>query len=280
MTGGSSDAMTPRRAPLLALRAGEGDARFTTDVPEPLCVGPPGRQFLFGGIALAAAIEAMERRTGLPAIFASLQFIAQARPGDRLHFDADLAADGRSTRQCGVTGRCGEALFVQGHGACGRRDDAAQHQGAPPPAVAPPDACPERSVARLLSSNLNALLEFRLAEGEFPDRAGWTGPGGADLACWVRPRDDARLDRRRLAVIADCAALALAGALGRPASGSSLDNMIRFTAEPTGMWALVRMRVEAIGDGVAHVATRLFAQDGTLLAVAGQSMLLRTGGTG
>jgi acyl-CoA thioesterase len=280
MTGGSADAMMPRRAPLLALRAGEGDARFTAGVPEPLCVGPPGRQFLFGGIALAAAIEAMERRTGLPAIFASLQFIAQTRPGDRLRFDVVLAADGRSVRQCGVTGWCGEALFVQGHGACGRRDAAVLHQGVVRPAVAPPAACPERSVARLLSSNLNALLEFRLAEGEFPDRAGWTGPGDAELSCWIRPRDGAPLDRRRLAVIADCAALALPGALGRPASGSSLDNMIRFTAAPAGTWVLARMRVEGIGDGVAHVATHLFAEDGALLAVAGQSMLLRTGGAG
>ncbi|HMO75623.1 MAG TPA: thioesterase family protein [Sphingopyxis sp.] len=272
--------MTERRAPLLSLRAGAGDVGCAASIPEPLCVGPPGRQFLFGGIALAAAIEALERRTGLPAIFASLQFLAQARPGNRLRFDTELAADGRSTRQCRVTGWRGETMFVQGHGACGRRDDPALHQGAPMPVVPAPEQCPERSVARLLSSNLNALLEFRLAAGAFPDRADWTGQGGVDLLCWVRARDGAPLDRRRLAVIGDCAALALAGALGRPASGSSLDNMIRFTAEPKGKWTLAQMRVEGVGAGIAHVATRLFSEEGTLLALAGQSMLLRNGGTG
>ena len=274
MRGESAEVMT---AGLLALRAGAGDMSFAADVPEPLCVGPPRRQFLFGGIALAAAIDAMERRSGRPAIFAAVQFIAQAHPGDRLRFDTELAADGRSTRQCRVTGWRGETMFVQGHGACGGRNDPAAHQGAPMPAVPPPESCPERSVARLLSSNLNALLEFRLAGGEFPDRAEWTGRGGADLLCWVRPRCGAVFDRRRFAVVADCAALALAGALGGPAGGSSLDNSSRFTAEPAGEWALAEMRVEGAGGGIAHVATRLFAEDGTLLALAGQSMLLRTG---
>src|SRR3546814_2908459 len=67
---------------------------------------------------------------------------------------------------------------------------------------------------------------------------------GIYVRFWGRSRKGARLDRRLLAVIADCAALALAGALGRPASGSSLDNAIRFLAEPVSEWTLARMRVE------------------------------------
>src|SRR3546814_19071636 len=110
------------------------------------------------------------------------------------------------------------------------------------PAVPPPEACPERSVARLLSSNLNALLEFRLAGGEFPDRAEWEGRGGIDLLCWVRSRNGARLDRRLLAVIADYAPLALAGALGRPARGSRPDNAIPFLAAPVSAWPHARGR--------------------------------------
>ena len=279
MPGGYAEAVRAA-AGLLALSARADGESFAASVPEPSCVGPPGRQFLFGGVALAAVVEAMERRAGQPATFAAVQFLTQVRPGDRLRFDAALAADGRTVRQCGITGWCGDTLFLQGHGACGGRDDLAAHQGAAMPAVPPPEACPERSVARLLSSNLNALLEFRLAGGEFPDRAEWEGRGGIDLLCWVRSRNGARLDRRLLAVIADCAALALAGALGRPASGSSLDNAIRFLAEPVSEWTLARMRVEGIGNGIAHVSTRLFAQNGALLAVADQSMLLRAATTG
>src|SRR3546814_13373919 len=79
------------------------------------------------------------------------------------------------------------------------------------------EALPQRSVGGRLSANVNAVLECRPAGGELPDRAEWEGRGGMDLLCWVRSRNGARLDRRLLAVIADCAALALAGALGRPA---------------------------------------------------------------
>src|SRR3546814_4688604 len=89
----------------------------------------------------------------------------------------------------------------------------------------------------------------------------WSSDVCSSDLCWVRSRNGARLDRRLLAVIADCAALALAGALGRPASGSSLDNAIRFLAEPVSEWTLARMRVEGIGNGIAHVSTRLFRSE-------------------
>ncbi|WP_260583720.1 acyl-CoA thioesterase [Sphingopyxis sp. PET50] len=267
--------MTAPLSALLELGAGSDGCAFAAAVPERLCVGQADRRFLFGGIALAACIEAMERRTALPAIFASVQFIAAAHGGDALLFETDVAAGGRSVRQCGLTARREGEIFLQGHGACGRREGDRGYPEPCVPRVPPPGQCPERSVARLLSSNMQALLEFRLAAGELPDRAGWTGEGGAELACWVRPRDGSPIDRRLLAVIADCAALALPGALGRPASGSSLDNMIRFLAEPDGDWVLAMMRVEGIGDGFAHVGTRICSPAGVPLALASQSMALR-----
>ena len=269
--------MSGQAAALLTLASGAKEGVCLAEVPEPLCVGRPGHQFLFGGIGLAAAIDAMERRTGRPAIFASAQFLTQARPGDALCFDTAIVADGRMVRQCHVTASRDGAAFLHVHGACGGRDDAAAYRGVAMPMVPPPDACAGRSVARRLSSNLNALLEFRLASGAIPDRADWTGPGGVDLACWTRARCGAGLDRLLLAVIADCAALALDGALGRPASGSSLDNNIRFLAEPTGAWVLAAMQVDGIHHGLAHVTTRLFSEQGALLAVAAQTMRLRSG---
>jgi acyl-CoA thioesterase len=269
--------MSVRAAALLTLAAVPDDGLFLADVPEPLCVGPPDRQFLFGGIALAAAIEAMERRTGRPAIFASAQFLTQARPSDPLRLEAGIVADGRLVRQCGVTAWQQGAPFLHVHGACGGRDDAVEYRGAAMPVVPPPDACAGRSVARRLSSNLNALLEFRLASGAIPDRADWEGSGGTGLACWIRARCGAPLDHLLLAVIADCAALALDGALGRPTSGSSLDNVIRFLAEPAGEWVLAAMKVDGIHQGIAHVTTQLFSEQGVPLAVATQTMRLRTG---
>lgn len=258
---------------LLELTPGAPPGSWRTTVPQHLCVGSGERTFLFGGIALAACIEAMERECGAPALYAAGQFLSAARAGDELRFSA--RGEGGSLRQCSFEADRDGPVFLRGIGGCGRRGEATTHQGTLAPALPAPPDCPERSVARLLSSNIQALLEFRLAAGVLPDRAGWTAPGGQDLACWVRARDGSPLDRRLLAVMADCAALAVPGALGRPASGSSLDNTIRFTAPPQGEWALAATRVEAVRDGLVHTRTRLFAQDGTLLALASQTMVLR-----
>lgn len=267
--------MPARAATLLALSVGADAGSLLAEVPESLCVGPPEHRFLFGGIALAAAIEAMERRTGRSALFASAQFLTWARPGDAISFETEIVADGRMVRQCRVTGRCGQRAFLHVQGACGGRDAAIANRDAAMPAVPPPDACPGRSLAWRLSTNLNALLEFRVASGAIPHRTGWTGPGGVDLACWIRPRCGAPLDRGWLTVVADCAFLALDDALGPSTRGSSLDNAIRFIASPIGEWVLAAMHVDGGENGIAHIATRLFSEDGMLLAVAGQTMRLR-----
>lgn len=261
---------------LLNLAQADTPDRFRTQVPPQLCVGSGERVFLFGGIALAAAMEAMERASGLPASHAAAQFLVPAIPGSELEIQVRSA--GGSLRQCAVEATASGTPFLRVTGACGRRADGTAYQGSAPPAVAQPADCPERSVARLLSSNLQALLEFRLAAGVLPDRAGWSAEGGQDLACWVRARDGALLDRRLLTVIADCAALAVPGALGRPASGSSLDNAIRFVAPPQGEWVLFATRIEAVLDGLVHTRSRLFSEDGRLLALASQTMALRLWG--
>ena len=268
--------MTPVTAsPLLRLHAAT-DGSLLASVPEPLCVGRPGETFLFGGCAFAAGIEAMERLTGLPVIVASAQFAAKARPGEQLGFVPELTADGRVLRQARVALQVGSRPFAWMHGAFGRRNEPTLHQGEAMPVVPGVADCPVHSVARLLSSNVNNLFEFRLAAGQLPDREDWLGDGGQDLACWVSLRSGGFISRLVLPVIADCAAIALPGALGRPATGTSLDNAIRVVAEPECATVLAATRIEGIRDGVAHVTTRIFAPDGRLLAVAQQSLILRT----
>lgn len=258
---------------LLDLLPGDGSGTFVATVPERLCVGSGERTFLFGGIALAACIEAFEHTSKAPAAFISGQFLTQARPDEGLSIS--IRSEGGSLRQGQVDASVGAKVFLRAIGVCGRRASSAEHQGSLCPDVPLPLECPERSVARLLSSNMQALFEFRLASGVLPDRAGWQAPGGQDLACWIRVRDGSPLDRRLLAVMADCAALAVPGALGRPASGSSLDNAIRFACQPEGQWVLAVTRVEAVLDGLVHTRSQLFAEDGQLLGLASQTMVLR-----
>lgn len=259
---------------LLDLREGP-DGAFTATIPERLCVGVPGATFLFGGSAFATGIAAMERLTGLPVIVASAQFVDKARPGEEAVFAPVLSAAGRALAQARVAASATGRDFARMQGAFGRRSEPTVHPGEPMPQVPPPADCPQRSVARLLSSNVNAVLDFRLAAGQLPDRADWQGPGGQDLACWVALRSGEPVTRLVLPVIADCAAISLPGALGRPASGTSLDNVIRIVADADCPIVLSVTRVEAVRDGIAHLGTRIYAPDGTLLAIAQQSMILR-----
>src|SRR3546814_16098568 len=97
MPGGYAEAVRAA-AGLLALSARADGESFAASVPEPSCVGPPGRQFRFGGVALAAVVEAMERRAGPPATFAAVHFLTPVRPGGPPPFHTHPAAAGPTAR--------------------------------------------------------------------------------------------------------------------------------------------------------------------------------------
>jgi acyl-CoA thioesterase-2 len=244
-------------------------------IPEHLCVGASADPFLYGGSGLAACIAAMERITGQPAIFATVQFVSRGRCGDTITFTPEHCSGGASIKQCRLSAHIADQPFAFLLGAAGQRSDPARHQGSHAPAVPPPEQCAQRSVARLVSSNLNSLFEFRLAGGQLPDRRDWTGDGSQDLAFWMRKRSGEPVQRLDLPVIADFASLALPSALGRHASGSSLDNSIRFAAQADEEWVLVSMQVASLLRGTAHISTQIYSAAGSVLAVASQSMAVR-----
>jgi len=93
---------------------------------------------------------------------------------------------------------------------------------------------------------------------------------------WVAPRDPALpIDRLTLGVMADFLPSGVGNALGTSAGGNSLDNTIRFARLVPTRWVLVDVRIHAAAQGFVHGRAHLFAQDGTLLATASQSMILR-----
>ncbi len=244
-------------------------------VPEHLCVGGTTDPFLYGGSGFAACVAAMEQFTGLPTIFASAQFTGKGRSGDVISVSPEYISGGNSIKQCRLRAEIGDAPFATLLGATGARDDDTTHRGVEAPHVLQPHQCEERSVARQISSNLNALFEFRLAGGQLPDRRDWTGTVGQDTAFWIRKRSGKPLSRLDLPVIADLAAMALPSALGKPASGNSLDNNIRFVREADCEWVLSCTQVASVQHGLTHIGTNIFSQDGSILAVASQSMILR-----
>ena len=77
------------------------------------------------------------------------------------------------------------------------------------------------------------------------------------------------------AVLGDFVMLALSDALGFPTTANSLDNTIRIVARPTTDWVLVDVSVDAAVHGFGHVRARLWADDGTLVALTSQTLVLR-----
>ena len=78
-----------------------------------------------------------------------------------------------------------------------------------------------------------------------------------------------------LAVMADFLPSGVGNALGANAGGNSLDNTIRYMNFVPTEWVLADIRIHAVHAGFAHGRVHLFAQDGTLLATASQSLIVR-----
>ena len=59
------------------------------------------------------------------------------------------------------------------------------------------------------------------------------------------------------------------------AGGSSLDNSIRVVRLVPTEWVLLDIRIHAIHAGFGHGLVHLWADDGTLMATASQTAVLR-----
>ena len=57
--------------------------------------------------------------------------------------------------------------------------------------------------------------------------------------------------------------------------GRSLDNSLRLCTLAATAWVLIDVRVHAIARGFGHGRVELWAEDGTLLATASQSCVVR-----
>jgi len=78
-----------------------------------------------------------------------------------------------------------------------------------------------------------------------------------------------------LAIIGDFVPFGVSQALGKRAGGNSLDNTMRVAHRVPTTWVLADVRVHAVADGFGHGLVHLWAEDGTLLGTASQSMIVR-----
>ncbi|KPF74674.1 acyl-CoA thioesterase [alpha proteobacterium AAP81b] len=254
-----------------------GESRFAFTVPRSICVGPAGREFLFGGAGLGLGIAALEAVTGRPTVWAAAQYLSYARPETRLALEVTVPVAGNHTSQARVVARDGTREIFTVNAALGGRPHESAGQWATMPDVSRPLDCPAvvHNWPRT-GSDMHANFDEHVAAGRFGVARTAGGPSDDGIArLWVRPRGDFGFDRPHLAVVADFLPSGLGNALGANAGGNSLDNTIRFGRWQATEWVLLDIRIHAVVDGFAHGRLHLFAEDGTLLATASQSMILR-----
>lgn len=238
---------------------------------------------LWGGCGLAAAVEAMEDVAGRPCAWAAVQYLRPIVPGDVLVLDVVLGRQGRAVTQAQVHGRVRGELVLAGLGSLGGSGDLDLQFAEPPADVPPPDECAPRTMPLELDFSGTIIERFEQRWAQAP-RAGRTDgvPGTGTTRVWMRLLEPVETTSAALAVLADLAPSALSEAVGVRVGGVSLDNTIRVARAASGPeggaagdWVLLDLTVEAVVADIGQISARLFAEDGRLLAVAGQSAVLK-----
>ena len=267
--------MTQPFSEFLPLRA-TGGTSYELPVGLPLC---SGLRTLWGGCGLAAVVEVMQQVTDRPCAWAAVQYLRPIHPGQVLALDVELGVQGRRITQAQVSGRVAGQLVLVGHGSLGGAGETDEQFVSAPPEVPSPEQSVERSMPLRVdpSGTILARLEQRWAQAPYPLREDGAIGSGRTLV-WMRLRDAGETTRGTLAVLADLAPSAVSEALGVMAGGVSLDNTIRYARTGSvapGGWVLLEVSVEAVVADIAQLAVRVFDEQGTLLAVGGQSAVVR-----
>jgi acyl-CoA thioesterase len=257
------------------LRETHNPHRWYMPLTPAACVGPPDNMFMFGGVALGAAIGAMERTTGRPLIWATAQYLSYARPGSVVDLDVRVPAVGKYNSQARVVGLVGDNEIFTANAALGERPSDISEQWLEMPEAPRPEDCDPAEHWRGSAVGLHSRLEVRVVKGRYgADRQGNPQPDGRSML-WVRPRERVAIDAGMLAVMADFVPSGIGNALGRNAGGNSLDNTLRIRRIVPTEWVLLDLRITGIHGGFGHGALYLFAQDGELMATASQSLIIR-----
>jgi len=235
-----------------------------------------GHSFLFGGCGLGAAIAALEGSSGRPVVWATAQYLSYANPPSILDIDVTIAVAGRQVTQARAVGHVGDREILTVNAALGERPLAAEGQWVERPDVPPPSACGPRMHRMPDGDSIMSRIDMRLAAARTLEELadGQPMPGGRS-ALWARIPDVLDMSAATLAILGDYVPFGIGQALGAQAGGNSLDNTLRIGQLVPTEWVLLDVRVHAVRNGFGHGDVHLWAEDGTLLATASQSTIVR-----
>lgn len=242
-------------------------------LPVTPAVSTPGR-FLYGGAGLAAGIVAMEMATGRKTVWATAQYLAYAPTGSVLEFEVLPAAIGRTTTQARAIGRRGDEEVLTVNSALGWRELEQSGTWVERPEVPDPEDCPPQETPSFFADSVHVRMDHRVAMGRlFSELDG--KPGGARSAFWARVPGHLTPSAATLAVIGDYVSGGMSQPLGVRTMGRSLDNTLRVARLVPSEWVLCDIQMQSLANGFGHGIAHLWAQDGTLLATASQSIGVR-----
>ena len=242
-------------------------------LPVTTAVSTPGR-FLYGGCGLAAGIVALEEATGRPTVWATAQYLAYAPTGSVLDWEVVVAAFGRRTTQGRAIGRLGEQEVLTVNAALGRNELDLTGRWVKPPPVPGPLECPAQETPPMFADSVFNRVEHRVAKGRLLSELDGT-PGEGRTASWTRLPGQLEPSAATLAVIGDYVSGGVSQPLGVRMMGRSLDNTLRVAQLVPTEWVLCDIHMHALVGGFGHGLAHLWAQDGTLLGTASQSISVR-----
>ena len=256
----------------LGLRATHNPYRWNLEVTEGLAT--MGR-FLFGGCGLAAAISALEGTTGRPVVWATGQYLSYAPVGSVVDIDVTVAVSGRNSTQARAVAHVADREIFTVNAALGSRDLDISRSWSQSLPVPDPDECDPRPLRSADDTSIMTRLDMRLASARpWDDLEGNPAPGGRS-ALWARVPEVPEPSAGVLAVLGDYVPFGIGQALGQLAGGNSLDNTLRVLRLVPTEWILIDVSVDGIDHGFGHGTVHLYAQDGTLMATASQSTIVR-----
>ena len=233
--------------------------------------------FLFGGCGLGAAISALEGTSERQCVWATAQYLSYAKPGEVVDIDVTIAVAGHQITQARAVCHVADREILTVNAALGDRPMQLSGQWESMPAGLPgPDECEIREHRSEVAGTISERLEERMIKARPFERLDGSEQGDGQTLLWARlPDVITGVDATTLAILGDFVPMGISQALGARAGGNSLDNTLRVCRMVPTEWVLMDIRVHAVERGFGHGLVHMFAEDGTLLATASQSVIVR-----